>query len=224
MNYKQLYEEMAQKYQQMEEEYNQFVEESQALEDQQQKNIESLNKQLAQTQNSLLQQKEETQKARNELQSIQNQLEKQLNKKEAQIVELQKTLQTYKMQVIDLEVDQDLNNSKIRQLEETNKDLEVKLDRVLEQLALAHTDLDANKAQSQEDIERLKQKLKENEDELTAAKSSKIHITTTPEIVKMPKIDSLRANAAGFNKSLTLIQALIKDLDDKMSLIRNQKS
>jgi len=40
----------------------------------------------------------------------------------------------------------------------------------------------------------------------------------------MPKIDSLRANAAGFNKSLTLIQALIKDLDDKMSLIRHQKS
>lgn len=52
----------------------------------------------------------------------------------------------------------------------------------------------------------------------------KVNITTTPEIVKMPKIDSLRANAAGFNKSLTLIQALIKDLDDKMSLIRHQKS
>lgn len=43
-------------------------------------------------------------------------------------------------------------------------------------------------------------------------------------MVKMPKIDSLRANAAGFNKSLTLIQALIKDLDDKMSLIRHQRS
>lgn len=40
----------------------------------------------------------------------------------------------------------------------------------------------------------------------------------------MPKIDSLRANATGFNKSLTLISALIKDLDEKMSLIRNQKA
>ncbi|CAD8154815.1 unnamed protein product [Paramecium pentaurelia] len=223
MNYKQLYEEMVEKYQQMEEEYNQFVEESQSLEDQQQKNIESLSKQLAQAQNSLLQQKEETQKARNELQQIQNQLEKQINKKDAQIAELQKTLQTYKMQIIDLEVDQDLNDNKIRQLEESNKDLEVKLDKVLEQLALAHTDLEASKSSSQEEIERLKQTLKENEDELTAAKCLKINITTTPEIVKMPKIDSLRANAAGFNKSLTLIQALIKDLDDKMSLIRHQK-
>jgi len=39
----------------------------------------------------------------------------------------------------------------------------------------------------------------------------------------MPTIDTVRANAAGFNKSLTLISALIKDLDEKMCLIRHQK-
>ena len=44
---------------------------------------------------------------------------------------------------------------------------------------------------------------------------------TTPDYVKMPTIDTVRANAAGFNKSLTLISALIKDLDEKMCLIRH---
>ncbi|CAD8177891.1 unnamed protein product [Paramecium pentaurelia] len=225
MDFKQQYDEMCQKYQQMEEEYNQFIEESQILEDQQQKNIDTLNKHLAQTQNQLLQQKEETQKARNELQQIQNQLEKQLIKKDAQIQEFQKTVQSLKLQIIDLEVDQDLNKNKIRQLEETNKDLEIKLDKVFEQLAMAQTDLESNKLQSQEEIERLKQTLKENQDELFASKNSRVSITTSiPEVVKMPKIDSLRANAAGFNKSLTLIQALIKDLDDKMTLIRQPKA
>jgi chaperonin cofactor prefoldin len=48
----------------------------------------------------------------------------------------------------------------MRQLEEANKDLEAKLDKVLEQLALAHTELEANKSSSSEEIERLKQSLK----------------------------------------------------------------
>ncbi|KAL4512581.1 hypothetical protein ABPG72_020418 [Tetrahymena utriculariae] len=223
-------------------------------------------------------------------------------KQDLKILE-EKYIQTQKSKV-DLENDNEILISQNRMFEAMVADLEARIDQSLEELALVQTELEDNKNNSQEHIERLKQQLQETEQELFAVQvqnqkkiealeqnvlkiksrneedslfpekqanaensdgklaqnknidepqiqlngehvakdqnspikldqqnnSSQLQDELSKKITLEQKlkncstnIQQLRLNNQGFKKSLNLVSALIKDLDEKMNEIRDKR-
>ncbi|KAM3140503.1 hypothetical protein pb186bvf_007315 [Paramecium bursaria] len=214
------YEKKCKEYEQLEQDYKALQEEDQILINAQEQRINDLEKQLALSQNKSIQLQEQLQKLKKELNQDIKALEKQLSQKEQLIDQLTQKNQSMSRKIVELEIDSDHQLKKNREIESQNRDLEVKLDFVLEQNALVQTELETYKNDAQEQIERLKQEIKDQQDELFATRKHRIasqsSINEYARLFQQPTADNVRANAAGFNKSLTLISALIKDLDDKM--------